>query len=103
MQARARASRRAALSRLASLPLPRPRLLALVLIAALPLALAAITPVFVTLAALVLVAAVVLAIVDFRATPSPSSVPIERVAQPQLSIGVGNKVVVRLPRVARPQ
>ena len=78
------------------MPLPRPRLLALVLIAAFPLALAAITPAFAALAALVLMAAAVLAIVDFRATPSPSSVPIERVAEPQLSIGVGNRVAVRL-------
>ena len=49
-----------------------------------------------TLAALVLVAALALAIVDFRATPSPSTIPIERVAEPQLSIGVGNRVAVRL-------
>jgi uncharacterized protein (DUF58 family) len=96
VQARARASGRAALSPLAAVPLPRPRLLALVLVAALPLALATIAPVFVTLAALVLLAAIVLAVVDFRATPSPSSVPIERVSQPQLSIGVGNRVTVRL-------
>ena len=96
MQARPRASRRAPLSRLASLPLPRPRLLALVLIAALPLALAQIAPIFAMLAIAVLVAVLVLAIVDFRATPSPASVPIERVAQPQLSIGVGNRVAVRM-------
>jgi len=68
----------------------------LILVAALPLALAEVTPAFVTLAALVLVAALALAIVDFRATPSPSTIPIERVAEPQLSIGVGNRVAVRL-------
>src|SRR5439155_1037291 len=34
--------------------------------------------------------------VKSRATPSPSSVQIERVAEPQLSIGVGSRVTVRL-------
>jgi len=55
-----------------------------------------VTPVFVTLALLMLVAALALAIVDYRATPAPSTVPVERVAEPQLSIGVGNRVTVRL-------
>ena len=61
-----------------------------------PLALADVTPAFVTLALLTLVAAFALAIVDYRATPAPSTVPVERVAEPQLSIGVGNRVTVRL-------
>jgi len=61
-----------------------------------PLALADVTPAFVTLALLMLVAALALAIVDYRATPAPSTVPVERVAEPQLSIGVGNRVTVRL-------
>ncbi len=61
-----------------------------------PLALADVTPAFVTLALLMLVAAFALAIVDYRATPAPSTVPVERVAEPQLSIGVGNRVTVRL-------
>ena len=61
-----------------------------------PLALADVTPAFVTLALLMLVAALALAIIDYRATPAPSTVPVERVAEPQLSIGVGNRVTVRL-------
>ena len=51
---------------------------------------------FAMLAVLVVIAALALAIVDFRATPSPASVPVERVAEPQLSIGVGNRVAIRL-------
>jgi uncharacterized protein (DUF58 family) len=61
-----------------------------------PLALADVSPAFVILAFLVLGAALALAIADFRATPDPSSVPVQRVAEPQLSIGVGNRVTVRL-------
>jgi uncharacterized protein (DUF58 family) len=76
--------------------LPRPRLLALVLVASIPIALAQISPAFLALGVLVLLVACALAIADYRATPSPASIPIERVAEPQLSIGVGNPVTLRL-------
>jgi uncharacterized protein (DUF58 family) len=76
--------------------IPRPRLLVLVLVAALPIALAAVTPAFLWLAVAVLVGAAVLAAIDYRALPRPATVPVERIAEPQLSIGVGNHVALRL-------
>ena len=66
------------------------------MVAALPLALAEAAPLFAALAVGVLVVALALAIVDFRATPSPATVTVDRVAEPQLSIGVGNRVALRL-------
>ncbi len=100
MPARARAPRRPTLSRL---PLPRPRLLALVLAAAVPLALGGISDAFLALGALVIAVAVLLAIVDHRATPAPARIAVERVADPQLSIGVSNRVTLRVTNpFARP-
>jgi uncharacterized protein (DUF58 family) len=73
------------------------------LAAALPLALGGISGAFVVLAALVIVIAVLLAIIDVRATPSPGGVPVARVADPQLSIGVPNRVTLRVTNpFARP-
>src|SRR6185503_8573057 len=98
--ARARAPRRPTLSQI---PLPRPRLLALMLAAALPLALGGISGAFIVLGALVIVVAMLLAIVDVRATPWPGGVPVARVADPQLSIGVPNRVTLRVTNpFARP-
>lgn len=77
-------------------PLPRPRLAAIVLAAAVPLALGAVSEAFVVLALVVVAAALVLAVVDARATPSPSRVPVTRLADPQLSVGVGNRVGLRI-------
>jgi uncharacterized protein (DUF58 family) len=103
VRSRPRPSRRPALSRLAALPLPRPRLLAIVLLAAIPLALAQLSPVFAILAAAIVGIATALAIVDYRATPEPGSLPVERIAEPQLSIGLGNPVRLRLRNpLARP-
>jgi len=98
--ARARAPRRPTLSRL---PLPRPRLLALLLAAAVPLALGGISDAFLALGALVIAVAVLLAIVDHRATPAPARIAVERLADPQLSIGVSNRVTLRVTNpFARP-
>ena len=88
MPARARAPRRPTLSRI---PLPRPRLYAILLVATVPLALGFISEVFVLVAVLVVLAALLLAALDAYATPRPDRVPITRVADPQLSIGVGNR------------
>jgi uncharacterized protein (DUF58 family) len=73
------------------------------LAAAVPLALGGVSDAFLALGALVIAAAVLLAIVDHRATPAPARVPVERVADPQLSIGVSNRVTLRVTNpLARP-
>ena len=73
------------------------------LAAALPLALGGISDAFLVLGGLVIVLAPPLAIVDVRATPSPGRVPVARVADPQLSIGVPNRVTLRVTNpFARP-
>ena len=73
------------------------------LAAAVPLALGGISDAFLALGALVIAATVLLAIVDHRATPAPTRVPVERVADPQLSIGVSNRVTLRVTNpFARP-
>ena len=73
------------------------------LAAAVPLALGGISDAFLALGALVIAATVLLAIVDHRATPAPARVPVERVADPQLSIGVSNRVTLRVTNpFARP-
>ena len=89
MQARARAPGRSALSRV---PLPRPRLFAILLVAAVPLALASLSSAFVLFAVVVVFVGLALAAVDAYATPRPDRVPVTRVADPQLSIGVANRV-----------
>jgi uncharacterized protein (DUF58 family) len=63
-----------------------------VLAASVPLALGVVSEAFVVLAILVLLVALVLAAIDAVATPRPERVPVTRVAEPQLSIGVGNRV-----------
>ena len=73
------------------------------LAAAVPLALGGISDAFLALGALVIAAAVLLAIVDHRATPAPARIAVERVADPQLSIGVSNRVTLRVTNpFARP-
>jgi len=74
-----------------------------VLAAAVPLALGGISDAFVWLGVLVIAAAMALAIVDHRATPAPARIPVERVADPQLSIGVPNRITLRVTNpFARP-
>ena len=73
------------------------------LAAAVPLALGGISDAFLALGALVILVATALAIVDVRATPSPGRIPVARVADPQLSIGVPNRVTLRVTNpFARP-
>ena len=73
------------------------------LVAALPLALGGISDAFLALGALAIAAAALLAIVDHRATPAPARVTVERLADPQLSIGVSNRVTLRVTNpFARP-
>lgn len=79
-----------------ALPVPRPRLLALALVALVPLAFAGTSPLFTLLTALLGAAALALAAVDARATPRPSSLAVRRVAEPQLSIGAPNRVDLRI-------
>ncbi|HUG05251.1 MAG: DUF58 domain-containing protein [Chloroflexota bacterium] len=73
------------------------------LAAAVPFALGGVSEAFVVLGFVVVAAALALAVVDHRATPAPARVPIERVADRQLSIGVPNRVTLRVTNpFARP-
>ena len=68
-----------------------------------PFALGFVSVAFVWLGVIVVLAALILAAVDIAATPRPASVPVTRVADPQLSIGVGNKIALRVSNpFARP-
>jgi uncharacterized protein (DUF58 family) len=64
--------------------------------AGIPLALSFLSPLFAVLAAFVVAAAIVLATLDVIATPRPRTVSIERLAEPQLSIGVPNQIALRI-------
>ncbi|MGH2378477.1 MAG: DUF58 domain-containing protein [Candidatus Limnocylindria bacterium] len=77
-------------------PIPRPRLLALALVAVLPVALAAFAEPLVWLGVALGGTALVLAAADVRATPAPGALEVRRVTEPQLSIGVANRVELRL-------
>jgi uncharacterized protein (DUF58 family) len=62
-----------------------------------------VSDVFVIVAAVVLLLGLLLALVDAIATPRPERVVVSRVADPQLSIGVGNRVALRVANpFARP-
>ena len=65
-------------------------------IAAVPIALVQVSAAFALIAVLVVGAALVVAVIDYRATPVPETVRVTRSAEPQLSIGVGNPVALRL-------
>jgi uncharacterized protein (DUF58 family) len=68
-----------------------------------PLALGVVSDVFVLVAVVVVVLGLLLALVDAIATPRPERVVVSRVADPQLSIGVGNRVALRVANpFARP-
>ncbi|HEX9437618.1 MAG TPA: DUF58 domain-containing protein [Candidatus Limnocylindria bacterium] len=77
-------------------PIPRPRLLALALVAVLPLALGGISGAFVALSAALAAMTLALVAIDVRATPAPRQLPVRRIAEPQLSIGVPNRVDLRV-------
>jgi len=70
--------------------------LALFLAAAVPLAMADLVPGFGALALVGVVAAMALAAIDLRATPRPDAVTVERIADPQLSIGARNRVTLHV-------
>ena len=73
------------------------------LAAAVPLALGGLSDAFLALGVFVVALAVVLAVVDHRATPAPARVQVSRVADPQLSIGVPNRVTLHVTNpFARP-
>lgn len=87
----------------ALVPLPRPRLLALALVAVVPVALAALVPALVWVAVALAGVILVFVAIDLRATPAPSTLEVQRIAEPQLSIGVPNRVDLRLRnRYTRP-
>ena len=90
-------SRASPLARLAgALPVPRPRLLVLALLAATPLALGGVSDGFVLLAIALLLVVLALAVVDLRAAPAPSTLPVARISEPQLSLGAPNAVELRI-------
>src|SRR5438876_12100517 len=72
--------------------LPTPRLLALALGAAAPLALASLAPAFLYLAPFYLVALGALVVADARATPSADALEASRRHDARLSIGAANPI-----------
>ncbi|HKW77786.1 MAG TPA: DUF58 domain-containing protein [Candidatus Limnocylindria bacterium] len=73
------------------------------LAAAIPLALGFVSDAFVLLAVAIVVVGLILAALDAFATPRPDRVQVARMADPQLSIGVGNRVGLRVTNpFARP-
>ncbi len=84
-------------SRLGELvPLPRPRLLALALLATAPLALGEVSVAFVWAGAAIALAGLLLAAIDLRATPAPSRLLVSRVSEPRLSLGAPNRIDLRI-------
>ncbi len=79
-----------------AIPLPRPRLLALALVAVAPLAFGGASIAFVGLSVALGAITLVLAAVDVRATPRPSSLPVSRHGEPQLSLGAPNRIDLRV-------
>ena len=84
-----------------AIPLPRPRLLALVLLASLPLAFGGVSSLFVGVALLYLVALAALVALDLRFGPRQRSLLVEREMEPQLSNGAANRIRLRI-RSAEP-
>jgi uncharacterized protein (DUF58 family) len=88
---------------LSAIPVPRPRLLALVLLAAVPIALGQLSGGFVVLGVAVVLGVIALAALDYRAAPAPATIAVARESEPQLSLGVPNRVVLRVTNAfARP-
>ena len=79
---------------MAAFPIPRPRLLGLLLLAAIPLALAGSSPAFLAIAAGVTLVAFILATLDWRGSPQLDERDVRRVADPQLSLGAPNRVAI---------
>jgi uncharacterized protein (DUF58 family) len=76
------------------MPIPRPRLLALALVAAAPLFLGALSDAFIALSGALALVTVALVAIDLRATPA--TLPVVRIAEPQLSLGAPNPVELRV-------
>ncbi len=89
-------SSHASMSLASAVPIPRPRLLALALVATLPLALGGVSSAFLYLSAALALVSLALVALDLRATPAPGTLPVRRIAEPQLSIGVPNRVDLRI-------
>ena len=82
---------------------PRPRLLAIALCAAVLLPLGTLSPVFPSLAAVIFSTAIALAIADYRLTPRLGASDVVRIAEPQLIIGAPNRIGLALRNpTARP-
>ena len=79
---------------MAAFPIPRPRLLGLLVLAAIPLALAGSSPAFLAIAAGVTLVAFILAALDWRGSPQLDERDVRRVADPQLSLGAPNRVAI---------
>ncbi len=73
------------------MPLPRPRLAALLLLSLVPLALGEVRDAFFVLSGAIALLAALLALLDWRAA-SPAGLSVRRLADPQLSIGAPNRV-----------
>jgi len=61
-----------------------------------PLALGFVSVAFLWLALAVVLVGLGLSVVDALATPRPGSIPVTRIADPQLSIGVGNRIALHV-------
>ena len=82
---------------------PRPRLLAIALCAAVLLPLGTLSPVFPGLAAVLFITAIALAVADYRLTPRLGASDVVRIAEPQLIIGAPNRIGLALRNpTARP-
>jgi len=77
-----------------AVPLPTPRLLILVSLAAVPLALGGISIAFVWIAVAIIAAALALAAVDARSTVALDERFVRRTSAPQLSIGAPNRIAL---------
>ena len=77
-------------------PIPRPRLLALSLGVALPLALVGAEPAFALVAAAYAILVLVAAAWDYRAALGPGQLRVEREMEPQLSNGASNRIRLHL-------
>ena len=76
--------------------IPRPRLLALLSAVAALTALGDVSPAFLAIAVALALAGVILAVIDFRATPRVRPGDITRDAPPQLSIGAPQRIGLQL-------
>jgi len=79
---------------MAAFPIPRPRLLGLLLVAAVPLAVASASPAFVAIGLAVILGGFWLAALDWRGSPRLDARDVRRVVDPQLSLGAPNRVEI---------